>query len=121
MRPIVKRNAVACLIATLIGFSPALAQTNGCPVRPGKILTAAEIYDGPVEDNAILAPDSSTGTAAKAVNRFDVGAIVAQGRKIVLSCHYKGEAKPVYIEIRTKVTTCEQRVDKVAGGSLDCR
>lgn len=100
---------------------PVLAAETACPVQAGKMLVQSQVYDGPVADNAVLAPDSSTGTARKGKNRFDVTGVYTAGRIVVLGCHYNGDAKPVFVEIRTKVKTCEQVFDQKAGGSLTCR
>lgn len=116
-----KLHVTVSAILLMSVASPALATETACPARPGSILIQSEVYDGPVEDNAVLAPDSSTGTANKGKNRFDVAGVYAQGRHVVLGCHYKGEAKPVFVEIKTKVKTCEQSFDTKAGGSLTCR
>jgi hypothetical protein len=116
-----KPHLTAFVLLTMSAASPTFAAETGCPMGPGKILMQAEVYDGPVDDNAMLAPDSSSGTASKGKNRFDVGGVYAQGRHVVVGCHYKGEAKPVFVEIKTKVKTCEQSFDPKAGGSLTCR
>lgn len=117
MKPFV----TAWLLLMMSSASPALAADTACPSIAGKMLIQSEVYDGPVEENAVLAPDSSTGTASKGKNRFDVSGVYTAGRTVVLGCHYKGEAKPVFVEIKTKVKTCEQVFDAKAGGSLSCR
>ncbi len=117
----VKPPLPACVIILMAAASPALAAETACPTIPGKMLAQAEVYDGPMEDNAVLAPDTSTGTVSKGKNRFDVSGVYAAGRHVVLGCHYKGQAKPVFVEIKTKVKTCEQVFDAKAGGSLTCR
>lgn len=105
----------------LTAASSSHAENGGCPVRPTDPLVSIELFDGPVSDNVILAPDQSTGTPAKGKSVWNVSSIYAEGRSLAVACRYKSSPKPVMVEFKQKVATCTQIMDNKAGGSFHCR
>ena len=89
------------------------------PIRQGRPLQAVTLYDGPVSDNAILAPDSSRTTGGVLAQQWTVADIYRQGRALTVRCRYRGagevEAKPP-----GPVAVCRARWSKAAA-SFDCR
>lgn len=105
----------------LTAASSTHAENGGCPVRPTDTLVSIELFDGPVSDNVILAPDKSTGTSAKGKSVWNVSSIYAEGRSLAVACRYKSSQKPVMVEFKQKVATCTQIIDSKAGGSFYCQ
>lgn len=64
-------------------------------------LAHVDIYDGPVADNATLAPDTSDTVGGKLVSRWSFAA----DRKITVYCAY-GAKGPYLTKVLTKATNC---------------
>lgn len=106
-----------------IVMAAAMAQAAtplACPARHrGRTLDAAGIYDGPVEDKAILAPDGSHRTGGVLTQRWDVAGIYRAGRVLTVECSYGGIA-PLHLTSSRTLRTCRASWSK-AGNSLSCR
>ena len=115
-----RRSVPACLIITFF-VSGADAAEVGCPARASDPLLSVELFDGPIADNAALAPDRTTGSASKGRSTWAVRSVYEQGRTLFLTCRYKSSPKPVVLEIPNKVATCNQIIDAKTGGSFTCK
>ena len=88
------------------------------PVRQGRPLQAVTLYDGPVAENAALAPDRSHKAAGALVQDWTVAEVYRQGRSLIVRCRYRGNAE---VEVRPpgSVAGCRARWSR-AENRLDC-
>lgn len=118
------RFAFACMpaaIAALAGAAtpgPAAAQgtLSVCPAAlGGQRLTGATFFDGPLADNAALAPDESIQRGESVVNTWRF----ANRARITIRCSYGPEGARVSDRaLRPEQRTCTARYRTVEGGRL---
>lgn len=77
------------------------ASVSGHPLRNSG---GGELFDGPVADNAILAPDSSAGTPQRYVNTWRL----RNGARVTLICHYAGLPAGLPFRLTSDIRTCRQ-------------
>jgi hypothetical protein len=87
-----------------------------CPLRGEARLSQAQLFDGPVTDQAILQPEE----AGDATGTWEVAYVYAAGRTLHLQCQYADGVVQTH-EISGSLTECKGRIDAVSGFVLDCR
>ena len=107
-------------VALMSGTPQRAAAPTSCPVASGGVrMTGGDVYDGPVEENAILVPDSARTMRGTEVSTWDVRTTYAAGRQIYLSCEYASRPK-VTIRVSRAVRTCRYSDGRPAK-ALACR
>lgn len=77
-----------------------------CPVSNGGApLSDGAVYDGPIAENALLAPDSERRVRGGTVNTWPVAYIYQAGRQVNLSCSYPNRP-PVIVPVTRPVKAC---------------
>ena len=116
-------NKPAIVLAFIPVFAASLAHASdaACPVRASDPLISVGLFDGPVADNVVLAPDQSSGNATKGKAIWQVSSVYKEGRMLNLACRYRSSEKPLMIEIKQKVATCSQQLDTKMGGTFTCK
>lgn len=110
------------LAAIALAATGAIAAGQACPAtRDGRPLSTAQVLDGPVADNAILAPDTGWTRAGVDVATWQVAYVYEAGRQVTLDCRYDGVAEPVVVRIETPVMTCRYSGSRRHGVALRCR
>jgi hypothetical protein len=90
----------------LLALALAAAAPTGCPAADGGVrLTDATVYDGPIADNAILAPERERRVRGGTVNEWPVRYVYQAGREVVLECRY-AQRPPVVVRVARPVGTC---------------
>jgi hypothetical protein len=105
------------MIAMLM-LSTAAAVTCPSP-RDAAPLVGFALFDGPVADNAILAPDTSRRSHGVLVQTWRVDGVYRAGRSLTLRCDYPRRL-PLFVPVTRRMTTCQARWH-AAGPSLSCR
>src|ERR1700761_255234 len=97
----------ALLGAALLGQGPAHAADSApCQDKPGTALKYVEVYDGPPEELASLAPDDE----GKNSGIYTLGNIYQDGRFVVIRCKYAdGTSADVQLP---KVESCKYAIGK---------
>jgi hypothetical protein len=94
-------------IELLLALAAAAVQLpTACPAANGGVrLTGGQVIDGPVAQNAILAPDGVRRVGRAEVSSWDVAYVYAAGRQVHLLCEY-AKRPPVIVKISRAVKTC---------------
>lgn len=116
-----KKPAIVLGFVFLFAASTTHASDTGCPGRASDPLLSIELFDGPVADNVVLAPDQSSGNATKGKAVWQVSSVYKEGRTLNLACRYRSSEKPLMIEIKQNVATCTQQLDTKMGGTFTCK
>ncbi len=112
-------NRCAALALLLFAPASAWAGTFQCPAaHEGAALTSVDLYDGPVDEHADLAPDHSSETRRYQTARWDVGYIRKAGRQLFVDCQYG--KKHLVVKPPPEVQRCVYRVVKHGITSLKC-
>lgn len=105
------------MIAMLLMASAAAA---ACPsAQAGTSLSGFALFDGPVTDNAVLAPDTSRRRNGKLVQTWRVDGVYRAGRSLTLRCDYP-RRPPLFVPVTRRMTTC-RATWHAARPSLSCR
>ena len=70
-------------------------------LHAGAAPSQIDVYDGDPSEQAILAPDDSTGPGA---NTYTVKQVYAEGRVVTIRCHYGHDA--VDVKLSRPVAAC---------------
>jgi len=105
----------------LLSCQPAYAADFSCPEIKDNPLTTVEIYDGPFSDQAILAPDTSKGTAANGSSTWDVAYVFEAGRELNVICRYKNQKKTEEIRSAAKLKSCELKTSTKLASHFLCK
>ncbi len=97
----------------------AAAVTATCPAQQrGAPLQNVEIYDGPIADNAVLAPDATRRLSRTTVQVWRVEGVYRAGRSLNVRCGYAAD-RSVLVTVTRPVREC--RLSRRAGvGSFHC-
>lgn len=112
------------LVVTLLGLACAHASATdtACPARhDGQPLVSGQVLDGPLQDNAILVPDSGGTRHGVDHGRWDVGYVYDAGRKVTLDCRYGAGKVSVPMAVETRVETCSSSESKNKAVVLGCK
>ena len=92
-------------VALMAGTSRAPAPF-ACPASDGGApLANGAVYDGPIAENAQLAPDAERRIRGGTVNTWPVAYIYQAGRQVYLSCTYPNRP-PVTVAVTRPVKAC---------------
>jgi hypothetical protein len=111
-----RRLTAILLAALLFQGSTQAAEISPCAARPGTFLKYVEIFDGPPEELASLAPDESGKNSAT----FVLGDLYAAGRFAIVRCKY-ADGKTVDVKLTAKVESCKYVIGKGEQESFTCR
>lgn len=91
-----------------------------CPARHnGTPLASFQIYDGPLADNAVLAPDTTRESRGVVTEEWGVTTVYTSGRHLNLRCSY-GKHGDVIVALPRPVKQCNARLTKNER-SVTCR
>jgi hypothetical protein len=103
----------ACTCSTLACAKPAPV----CPAQSKAVVTQIDIFDGPPQDQAYLAPDDEQ----HAPNTYTLSGIYDEGRTVTVRCHYSG-GQQRDVELKQRVKQCRFAEDsKKRSASLVCK
>lgn len=88
-------------------------------LRDAAPLVGFALFDGPVADNAILAPDTSRRSHGVLMQTWRVDGVYRAGRSLTLRCDYP-RRPPLFVPVARRMTMCQARWH-AAGPSLSCR
>lgn len=90
----------------MIVFLAAVAAAATCPsMHKGARLTAIDLFDGPLADQAILAPDTTRRTKRGLIQTWQVGKVYRDGRALNLRCQY-ATGRAMSVPLPEPVSTC---------------
>ena len=87
-----------------------------CPARPGDLVQAIDVFDGPPADLAYLAPDGRRNGASV----FTLGTVYAEGRTVTIRCKYRSGAA-TDVEVTARVEACTARREASGNVAVACR
>jgi hypothetical protein len=100
-------------------LAAAHAVALACPTaHRGAVLDNVTLFDGPLTDNAILAPERSRQGRAALTQEWDVSGVHRAGRTLHLRCRYRGGAT-VARASAAPLRACRATWSK-AGGRFSC-
>ena len=98
-------NAIVGIIGA-IGATVVQAAPTACPARSGDArLAQVTVYDGPLADNASLAPDTTRTARGVTVQQWRVDYVYRAGRRINLSCAYDSKP-PAVVPVAAPAKLC---------------
>lgn len=107
-------------------FSALLVAATGpvpgtaCPASNGGArFTGGQVYDGPVEENAILKPDEEHRVRGVTIAAYPLDYVLGQGRPIFLTCDYANKSSLV-VRVNRSVKVCRYSYTR-RRESLACR
>lgn len=106
MSSVTVKTAATVLGLALFG-APALAAVQCAPSLSGHPLRTSgggTLFDGPVHDNASLAPDGTQQLRGTWVNTWRLG----QGQQVTLVCRYQGTQEVAAHVLPANVRLCRQ-------------
>lgn len=107
------------LAMLLLAPVPAAAQDappSVCPARPGDIVQAIDVFDGPPEELAYLMADGQRGGASL----FTIGPIREAGRRVTIRCKYRSGAA-LDVLVRAEAEQCAARRQNSGNVLVTCR
>lgn len=97
------------LALALLDDAAPSARSYACPpVNQGRRLRTVTIFDGPVANNAALAPDTTRSVHGGYAQRWTIEGIYGAGRRITLRREYN-DRSPLFVSVRQPVRECRAR------------
>lgn len=107
------------LLAAAATGAPGAGTGVACPsTHRGAALVSFALFDGPIADNAILAPESSRTRGGVTVQRWPVAGVYAAGRRLNLRCDYR-RGTSLVVPVRRPVRACTARIGRSV--AIACR
>ncbi len=112
-----RKLGTALLCAAMVCHGTArAADITPCSEKPGTALKYVEIYDGPPEEMASLAPDDE----GKNSGTYTLGYIYEDGRFVTIRCKY-ADGTAADVKLAAKVESCKDAVGKDKKVHFTCR
>ena len=113
--------SASCVLSATLSTT-AQAEPIKCPPLSGNsVLSAVTVYDGPIEENASLVPDSDKKVGKRFTSVWQVAEIYDAGRQVHVLCKY-GATANLPIKIGHKVQQCVFRSNLAnAPGEMVCK
>jgi len=114
---LLNRNFVAVSLLWLSGcISTPTWASDVCPAQDHQPLQSVEIYDGPVEDLALLMPDEGKRTHGY----WLLGYVYDAHRSITVRCKY-ADGRSADVKLGKRVERCDYRFDRRKNLTLRCQ
>lgn len=113
---------VLVVALALVGAQARATDLRACPAaHDGQPLATGQVLDGPLQDNAILVPDSGTSRHGVETGRWQVGYVYDAGRQVTLDCQYGAARVSAPVVVAARVEACTYAKSKQGVVVLGCR
>jgi hypothetical protein len=111
------RKITVALLVSLVGYSSvSVFAAEVCSRRPDHPLRFVDVFDGSVEDMAILVPDKAKARSG----HWTLGYVYDANRFVTVRCKYADD-KAVDVKLADRVNRCDYKINAKKTLALLCK